>query len=83
MKKRIVFEFNENSLIELGECEIEATVIIGDHVIILPKSRGIIECAPTKRAVDVCLVCRGEKGGYDKWNTWHACPECGGTGTSR
>lgn len=58
MEKRIEFFFEENSITESTDAEIEAVVTLHNgSVIILPKSHCIIECAPTQRKVDVSRVC--------------------------
>lgn len=53
MRKRVVFFFDENSLTESSEADVEAVITLADgRVITLPKLRGAIVCAPTKRVLD-------------------------------
>lgn len=66
MKKRIEFFFDENSITESTDAEIEAVITLHNgSVVILPKAHCVIECAPTQRAAD----------GYPAPPT--LCPDCG------
>ena len=74
MKKRIEFFFDENSITESTDAEIEAVVTLHDgSVIILPKAHCVIECAPTKHAADG-LVCPRCLASYD---IEKGCSKCG------
>ena len=58
MKKRIVFEFDENSITEATQADIEAVITLPDgRVIVLPKLRGAIECAPRGAEGLICPRC--------------------------
>ena len=83
MKKRIVFEFDENSITELGECDVEAVISLKDgRVIVLPKLHGAIECAPTMRAADVCPADGGKHSWHPNKDNYliYSCRKCGARG---
>lgn len=82
--KRVVFFFDENSITESTEADVEAVITLADgRVITLPKLRGAIVCAPTKREADVCPFCQGRTYILNVYRKVTECPTCKGTGQRR
>lgn len=53
MKKKIVFEFNDESITEGDEVEAQAIIALKDgRVILIPKSHLVVGCVPTTLHAD-------------------------------
>lgn len=84
MKKRVVFFFDESSITESTEADIEAVITLVDgRMVVLPKLRGAIVCAPTQRAADVCPFCQGRGYFLNVYRKVTECPTCNGSGQRR
>jgi hypothetical protein len=78
MKKHIVFEFNETSITESSDIDIDAVITLTDgRQIVLPKLRGAVVCAPPS---SICLFCQGRGWFHNVYRKVTVCPTCEGTG---